>query len=72
MLGIRNAFWGFSDGSDPMELTPESVHEIHRDGGTILGSNRGGMRGYEDKILEASRSQTQKSIILVIADRLAI
>jgi len=52
ILGIRHGFWGFSDGSEPLHLTSEFVNEIDRDGGTILGSDRGGMLGYEEKILE--------------------
>ena len=41
--GIRYGFRGMLDefGFSPVELTPDLVAEIHRDGGTILGSSRG-------------------------------
>ena len=52
VLGIQHGFWGFSDGSEPIALTPRFVAEIDRDGGTVLGSDRGGMLGYEEQILQ--------------------
>ncbi|CCH49454.1 ATP-dependent 6-phosphofructokinase [Pseudodesulfovibrio piezophilus] len=43
VLGIRNGLRGFIPeyGYDVMELTPQSVTNIHHFGGTILGSSRG-------------------------------
>ncbi|MGM0444712.1 MAG: ATP-dependent 6-phosphofructokinase [Fibrobacterota bacterium] len=43
VIGIRNGYMGFLPDFNltPMELTPENVKGIHRDGGTILGSSRG-------------------------------
>jgi len=43
MLGIRFGLQGFVDsyGYPPVELTPESVADIHQFGGTVLGSSRG-------------------------------
>lgn len=43
VLGIRNGLRGFIPdyGYDVVELTPESVTNIHQFGGTILGSSRG-------------------------------
>lgn len=43
VLGFRNGFQGFVSrhGHPVMELTPESVMDIHERGGTILGSSRG-------------------------------
>lgn len=42
-IGIRFGLQGFipSYGYEPVELTPESVSEIHEFGGTVLGSSRG-------------------------------
>ncbi len=44
IFGIRYGLQGFISayGHEPMILTPEVVDEIHEDGGTILGSSRGG------------------------------
>jgi 6-phosphofructokinase 1 len=44
ILGLRYGYEGLIPdyGHDPMVLTPEVVEDIHKDGGTILGSSRGG------------------------------
>lgn len=44
IFGIRYGLQGFipSYGHSPMILNPDVVDEIHEDGGTILGSSRGG------------------------------
>lgn len=42
ILGIRYGYSGLApDGHPPIELTPNLVEDIHRDGGTILGTSRG-------------------------------
>lgn len=43
ILGIRYGYRGFLPefGLDPIELTPERVEDIHRKGGSLLGSSRG-------------------------------
>jgi 6-phosphofructokinase 1 len=43
VLGIRYGFQGMNPmaGSPPVPLSPEMVEEIHRQGGTFLGSSRG-------------------------------
>ena len=43
ILGIRYGYEGLveSYGHEPMQLTPETVEDIHQKGGTILGSSRG-------------------------------
>lgn len=43
VLGIRNGFLGLNpaSGLEPIQLTLEVVSEIHKLGGTILGSSRG-------------------------------
>ena len=44
IVGFRNGYQGFIAryGHPVMELTPELVRDINEDGGTILGSSRGG------------------------------
>jgi len=43
VLGVRGGYAGFyTDGWDPIALTPEVVSNIHHEGGTFLGSSRGG------------------------------
>ncbi|MCU0821818.1 MAG: ATP-dependent 6-phosphofructokinase [Spirochaetes bacterium] len=44
VLGIRYGYSGLNPkmGYEPVELTPQSVRDIHLEGGTILGSSRGG------------------------------
>lgn len=44
ILGFRNGFKGLTEvgSSNPVELTLEAVADINNDGGTILGSSRGG------------------------------
>lgn len=43
IVGIRYGYQGLDPdrGQPPMELTPERVEDIHREGGTMLGSSRG-------------------------------
>jgi 6-phosphofructokinase 1 len=42
VLGIRHGFLGLTaNGETPLELAPELVDHIHRNGGTILSSSRG-------------------------------
>ena len=44
VLGFRYGYWGLSAAGrhTAVELTPENVGLIHRQGGTMLGSSRGG------------------------------
>ena len=43
VLGIRNGYMGLNPQADlePVKLTPEFVEDIHKLGGTVLGSSRG-------------------------------
>jgi len=43
ILGIRFGYTGLdpASGREPIALTPEFVGDIHKDGGTVLGSSRG-------------------------------
>ncbi len=45
VLGIRYGYMGLDpdNGQPPIDLTPEIVEDIHKEGGTILGSSRGPM-----------------------------
>jgi len=45
VLGIRYGYMGLDPANDclPMELTPKIVQNIHKEGGTMLGSSRGPM-----------------------------
>jgi len=49
ILGIRYGYNGLNSekGWDPIRLTPDLVENIHRDGGTILRSSRGGTENME-------------------------
>ncbi|MBN2403643.1 MAG: ATP-dependent 6-phosphofructokinase [Spirochaetes bacterium] len=49
ILGIRFGYSGLNpkNNYNPMQLTPQIVRDIHLDGGTILGSSRGGVEDME-------------------------
>jgi 6-phosphofructokinase 1 len=48
ILGIRYGYGGLNSKiNTPVELTPQKVRDIHMDGGTILGSSRGGTEDME-------------------------
>jgi 6-phosphofructokinase 1 len=46
ILGIRNGYQGFIEkySAAPLSLTPEAVSDIHKKGGTILGTSRGSQK----------------------------
>ena len=43
VLGFRDGYQGLDParGREPVVLTPEFVHDIHKNGGTVLGTSRG-------------------------------
>ena len=43
VLGFRDGYQGLDParGREPLALTPPFVHDIHKDGGTVLGTSRG-------------------------------
>ncbi|MBV4360379.1 ATP-dependent 6-phosphofructokinase [Pinibacter aurantiacus] len=43
VLGFRGGYQGLdpANGKEPIILTPEFVHNIHKEGGTVLGTSRG-------------------------------
>lgn len=50
-LGYRYGLTGFEPGSElPIELTPEGVRDVHKLGGSVLGSSRGPVR--ENQIVD--------------------
>ncbi len=52
ILGIRYGYSGLKESSSfqPIELTPDMVTDIHKTGGTILGSSRGGTDNIDDLV----------------------
>jgi 6-phosphofructokinase 1 len=47
--GVRSGYRGFYDAAAPwLRLTPDVVTDIHNDGGTMLGSSRGGFESGSD------------------------
>ena len=65
IMGIRYGLEGFipAYGHQPVELTPERVADIHRFGGTILGSSRGPQSAEE---IVDSLERSNVSILFVI------
>ncbi len=57
LIGIRYGYGGLNpkNGYDPVELTPDLVEDIHLEGGTILGSSRGGTEDMEALVDTLSR-----------------
>jgi len=60
IYGIRGGYRGFTSvGWDaPLELTADGVANIHREGGTILGTSRGGFEA--EKIVEWLRARARR------------
>ena len=56
LTGIRYGYAGLNpkSGYEPVDLTPEAVRDIHLDGGTILGSSRGGTEDIDALITRLS------------------
>lgn len=67
VYGIVGGYKGFYDpATPPVVLTPESVENIHHEGGTILGSSRGGFD--MDKILEFIKSKGIRQLYVIGGD----
>ena len=64
IYGIRGGYRGFTSvGWDaPLELTADGVANIHREGGTILGTSRGGFEA--EKIVEWLRVRARRPVVL--------
>jgi len=41
IFGVKAGYWGFYS-SEPVELNPKLVHSLHKKGGTVLETSRGG------------------------------
>lgn len=64
VLGFRGGYSGLApaSGQEPLLLTPELVKDIHRHGGTLLGTHRGVLQSREDPGRDALlRSQLLRS-----------
>lgn len=59
VYGVKWGYEGFLKEENWLELKPEIVKDIHRQGGTILGSSRGGFYGDKivDKLIEKKINQ---------------
>lgn len=64
IYGVRNGYQGFHPGGPPpLMLTKELVHDIHHDGGTILGSSRG---GFDSDIIRKALKEWGVSMVFII------
>lgn len=67
VYGIVGGYKGFYDpATPPIVLTPESVEDIHHEGGTILSSSRGGFD--MDKIVEFIKSKNIRQLYVIGGD----
>ncbi|KAG7352409.1 phosphofructokinase [Nitzschia inconspicua] len=68
IFGIQGGYNGFHDFEHyrPVELTPELVANIHHEGGTVLGSSRGGFD--LDKILHFLKSNKVSCLFVIGGD----
>jgi len=64
IFGIRKGYRGFySEAEPPITLTPNDVSSIHTDGGTVLGSSRG---GFDAARITAGIKRTGINMVFVI------
>lgn len=68
VYGIRGGYRGFTSvGWDaPLELTVDTVDDIHREGGTALGTSRGGFD--EERIIDWLRAKNVNQLYVVGGD----
>jgi 6-phosphofructokinase 1 len=67
VYGIVGGYKGFYDpATPPIVLTPESVENIHHEGGTILSSSRGGFD--MDKIVEFIKRKGIRQLYVIGGD----
>eukprot|EP00956_Cyclotella_meneghiniana_P032193 scaffold87397_cov70-Cyclotella_meneghiniana.AAC.4 len=67
VYGIVGGYKGFYDpATPPVILTPDSVENIHHEGGTFLGSSRGGFD--MDKIVEFIKSKNIRQLYVIGGD----
>ncbi|SSC23830.1 Pyrophosphate-dependent phosphofructokinase TP0108-type, partial [Klenkia terrae] len=64
VLGFRDGYLGLTPlGAEPVELTPESVRWINQQGGTVLGTSRGGQ---DPKVMVETLRLRQIDVLFVI------
>jgi len=68
VYGIQGGYRGFHDFEKypPIELTPELVQNIHHEGGTVLGSSRGGFD--IDKIVDFLKTRKVNQLYVIGGD----
>ncbi len=68
VYGIQGGYRGFHDFElyPPIELTPELVQNIHHEGGTVLGSSRGGFD--IDKIIDFLKTRKVNQLFVIGGD----
>ncbi len=66
VFGIPCGYKGFYDGAEWRVLDPDSVSAIHEQGGTVLGSSRGGFD--LDRILDALEKRGINMVFLIGGD----
>jgi 6-phosphofructokinase 1 len=66
IVGIKGGYRGFYNGTPYLELSPSRVDGIHRLGGTILGSSRGGFD--LDRIMNAVRRNGFNQLYIIGGD----
>jgi len=67
VYGIRGGYRGFYDADlPPIILTPDIVENIHHEGGTVLGSSRGGFD--LDKIVAFLKEKKIKTLFVIGGD----
>jgi 6-phosphofructokinase 1 len=66
IFGIKYGYEGFQESNEWIELSPSVVREIHYQGGTILGTSRGGFNG--EKITETLQNKNINMVFAIGGD----
>ncbi|XP_062161323.1 ATP-dependent 6-phosphofructokinase 2-like [Alnus glutinosa] len=65
IFGVKAGYWGFYS-SEPVELNPKLVHSLHKKGGTLLETSRGGFDLH--KIVDAIRDRGFNQVYIIGGD----